>query len=112
MFNVKLCLSAVFRPLVGATAAATSRVVKLKDDHEMERQTRSKRKVRFEEPPVADVRTSRRKAAALEPVVVEETAVPGEATLVEVRVAPARLRTLWCLITTHARVCVCRRRST
>ena len=51
----------------------------------MERHTRSKRKVRFEEPPVAAVRP-RRKAAALEPVVVEETAVPGEATLVEVRV--------------------------
>ena len=54
----------------------------------MERHTRSKRKVRFEEP-VADVSrrlVSRRKAAALEPVVVEETAVPGEAMLVEVRV--------------------------
>ena len=57
-----------------------ARVVKLKTE-EMERHTRSKRKVRFEEPPVATVRP-RRKAAALEPVVVEETAVPGEATLV------------------------------
>lgn len=49
------------------------------------RQTRSKRKVRFEEP-VADVvrPRPRREAAASKPVVAEDTAVPGE---MEVRVA-------------------------
>ena len=82
-----------------------ARVVKLKTE-EMERHTRSKRKVRFEEPPVATVRP-RRKAAALEPVVVEETAVPGEATLVEVWVTH-RLRCAHCGATSpHMRACAC-----
>jgi hypothetical protein len=79
------------------------------------RQTRRKRKVRFEEhveEPVAVRPRPRRdrQAAALEPVmepvVVEETSVPGEATMMEVRVAcrrpPARLRTP-SHITTRAR---------
>ena len=72
------------------------------------RQTRSKRKVRFEEP--ADVRPRpRREAAALEPVVVEEAAVPGEATMMEVRVVrpPARLRTPSHITTTRTRTCIC-----
>ena len=107
-------LSAVFVPSKPVAANIPSRrdirVVKLKDDHDMERHTRSKRKVRFEEPPV-DVRTScsrpRRKAAALEPVVVEETAVPGEATLVEVWVTH-RLRCAHCGATSpHMRACAC-----
>lgn len=101
-------LSAVFAP---PASEAPQRVVKLSETHEMERHTRSKRKVRFEEPPVADVRTSgsrpRRKAAALEPVVVEETAVPGEATLVEVRVKH-QLGCAHCGATSpHMRVCAC-----
>ena len=73
------------------------------------RQTRSKRKVRFEEP-VADVRPRpRREAAALEPVVVEEAAVPGEATMMEVRVVrpPARLNTPSHITTTRTRTCIC-----
>ena len=95
-------LSAAFRPPAWRRDARVSS----KTD-EMERHTRSKRKVRFEEPPVTDVRTSRRKAAALEPVVVEETAVPGEATLVEVRVTH-RLGCAHCGATSpHMRACAC-----
>ena len=72
------------------------------------RQMRSKRKVRFEEP--ADVHPRpRREAAALEPVVVEEAAVQGEATMMEVRVVrpPARLCTPSHITTTRTRTCIC-----
>lgn len=60
------------------------------------RQTRSKRKVRFEEP-VADVRPRpRREAAASKPVVAEDPAVPSE---MEVRVACSSA--LWAHQPTH-----------
>ena len=67
------------------------------------RQTRSKRKVRFEEP-VADVRPRpRREAAASKPVVAEDPAVPSE---MEVRVACGSA--LWAHQATHTfPVCVC-----
>ena len=42
------------------------------------RQTRSKRKVRFEEPADVRPRPRREAAASAKPVVVEDTAVPGE----------------------------------